>query len=157
MKSVCIQNYPGPYFAAFGLSRERYEVSLRIQSKCGKIRTKITPNTDTFYAVNLLYCTKFDSKNNRWNFNFSISCIYVEVSNPAGNYIFKVNNRNTRTSSVVNFEQVDAGWEMSRMNTPTSQNCICSYRLCKMRGFHWLAWFLRIYSMNFNLLNLLNL
>ena len=26
-------------------------VSLRIQSKCGKIRTRITPNTDTFYAV----------------------------------------------------------------------------------------------------------
>ena len=24
---------------------------LRIQSKCGKIRTRITPNTDTFYAV----------------------------------------------------------------------------------------------------------
>ena len=35
--------------------------------------------------------------------------------------MFKVNNGNTRTSSVVNFEQVDTGWEMSRMNTPTSQ------------------------------------
>ena len=29
----------------------RYFVSLRIQSECGKIRTRITPNTDTFYAV----------------------------------------------------------------------------------------------------------
>ena len=28
-----------------------YFVSLRIQSKCGKIRARITPNTDTFYAV----------------------------------------------------------------------------------------------------------
>ena len=28
-----------------------YRVSLRIQSKCGKIRTRITPNTDTFHAV----------------------------------------------------------------------------------------------------------
>ena len=26
-------------------------VSLRIQSECGKLRTRITPNTDTFYAV----------------------------------------------------------------------------------------------------------
>ena len=29
-----------------------FEVILvRIQSECGKIRTRITPNTDTFYAV----------------------------------------------------------------------------------------------------------
>ena len=27
----------GPYFPVFGLNSERYEVSLRIQSKCGKI------------------------------------------------------------------------------------------------------------------------
>ena len=32
---------------------ERYRVSLHIQSKCGKIRTSITPNTDTFYAVSI--------------------------------------------------------------------------------------------------------
>ena len=35
---------------------ERYGVSCiprvsRIQSECGKIRTRITPNTDTLYAV----------------------------------------------------------------------------------------------------------
>ena len=28
-----------------------YGVSLRIQSECGKIRTRITPNTDTFHGV----------------------------------------------------------------------------------------------------------
>ena len=32
--------FSGPYFLAFGLNTERYEVSLRIQSKCGKIRTR---------------------------------------------------------------------------------------------------------------------
>ena len=32
--------FPGPYFPAFGLNAKRYEVSLRIQSKCGKIRTR---------------------------------------------------------------------------------------------------------------------
>ena len=41
-------------FPAFGLNTERYSVSLRIQSECRKMRTKITPNTDTFYAVLLL-------------------------------------------------------------------------------------------------------
>ena len=30
----------GPYCPAFGLNKERYEVSLRIQSECGKIRTR---------------------------------------------------------------------------------------------------------------------
>ena len=33
---------------------EIYSVNLHIQSKCGKIRTRITPNTNTFYAVNIL-------------------------------------------------------------------------------------------------------
>ena len=32
--------FSGPYFPAFGLNTERYEVFLRIQSKCGKIRTR---------------------------------------------------------------------------------------------------------------------
>ena len=33
------------------LNTVRYSVSLRIQSECGKIRTRTTPNTDTFYAA----------------------------------------------------------------------------------------------------------
>ena len=41
----------GPHFPAFGLNTERYSVSLRIQSECGKIPTRITSNTGTFYAV----------------------------------------------------------------------------------------------------------
>ena len=51
MKSVCIRSYTGPCFPAFGLNTERYEVLLRIQSECGKIRTRTTPNTNTFYEV----------------------------------------------------------------------------------------------------------
>ena len=54
VKSVRIRSYSGPYFPAFGLITERYGVSLRIQSKCGKIRTRITPNTDTLNAVLVL-------------------------------------------------------------------------------------------------------
>ena len=51
VKNVRIRSNSGPYFPAFGLNTERYSVSLRIQSECGKIRTRITPNRDTFYAV----------------------------------------------------------------------------------------------------------
>ena len=51
VESVRIRSYSGPHFPAFGLNTERYGVSLRIQSECGKIRTRITPNMDTFYAV----------------------------------------------------------------------------------------------------------
>ena len=47
----------------------------------------------------------------------------INYTNPAGNHMFKVNNRNTRTRceicskltcsgvSIVNFKQVCAGWE----------------------------------------------
>ena len=41
-------------FPAFGLNTERYGLSLRIQSKYEKIRTRKTPNTDTFYAVTII-------------------------------------------------------------------------------------------------------
>ena len=51
LKSVLIRSYSGPQFPVFGLNMERYGVSLRIQSKCEKMRTRITPNTDTFYTV----------------------------------------------------------------------------------------------------------
>ena len=55
MKSVHIRSYSRPYFPSFGLNTERYSVSLRIQSECGKIRTRITLSTDTFYAVEPLF------------------------------------------------------------------------------------------------------
>ena len=48
VKSFRIRSYPGPHFPAFGLNTGRYTVSLRIQSECEKMRTRITPNTDTF-------------------------------------------------------------------------------------------------------------
>ena len=51
IKCVCIWSFSGPYFPAFGLNTERYSVSLCIQFKLGKIRTRKTPNTDMLYAV----------------------------------------------------------------------------------------------------------
>ena len=62
VKSVRIRNYSGPHFPEFGLNTERcsvtlcrYSVSLRIQSECGKMRTRIIQSTDTFYAVILVW------------------------------------------------------------------------------------------------------
>ena len=51
IRSVRIWGYSGPQFSAFGLNTERYSVSLCIQSKCGKMRTRTTPNTDIFQAL----------------------------------------------------------------------------------------------------------
>ena len=51
VKSVCIWGYFGLHSPAFGVNSERHGVSLRIQSECGKIQIRITPDTDTFHAV----------------------------------------------------------------------------------------------------------
>ena len=50
-KSIRIRSNSDPYFPAFRLNTKRHGVSIRIQSKRGKIRTRIIPNTETFYAV----------------------------------------------------------------------------------------------------------
>ena len=44
---VRIRSFSGPYFPAFGPNI----VSIRIQSEYGKIRTRKTPNMDTFHAM----------------------------------------------------------------------------------------------------------
>ena len=51
VKSVRIQSFPGQYFPAFELNTEKFGVSLYNQSKCGKIRTRKTPNTDFSCSV----------------------------------------------------------------------------------------------------------
>ena len=50
-KSVRIRSYSGPVFAAFVLNTKRCGVSLRIQYKCRKTLTRITPNLDTFSTL----------------------------------------------------------------------------------------------------------
>ena len=51
VKLVRISSCSGPYFPAFELNIDRYSVSICIQSECRKIRTRKTPNTDTFHKV----------------------------------------------------------------------------------------------------------
>ena len=54
VKSVRIQSFSGPYIPAFGLNTKIYSVNLRIQSKCRKIRTRKTSNTDAFLRSKVL-------------------------------------------------------------------------------------------------------
>ena len=49
VKSVRIRSFSGPYFPPFGLNMEIYSANLHIQSECGNIRTRQTPNRDTFH------------------------------------------------------------------------------------------------------------
>ena len=53
VKSVCIRSYSGLHFPPFRVNTKRYG-DFRIQSKCRKMRTRTTPNMDTFHAVNNL-------------------------------------------------------------------------------------------------------
>ena len=58
MKSDRSQSFSGPYFFALRLNTKRYSVCPRIQSESGKIRTRKTPNADTFFAVSDAISTK---------------------------------------------------------------------------------------------------
>ena len=59
VKNVHIWCFSGPYFPAYQLNIERYFVSLRIRSKCGKVRIRKTPNMDIFHAVILLVFSQY--------------------------------------------------------------------------------------------------
>ena len=67
------------YFPAFGLNTEIYSVNLHIQSECGKIRTRKTPNTVPFHRGKLLYKTWSHPANvDRFIFR-TVSNIYDEA------------------------------------------------------------------------------
>ena len=51
MKNVRIRSFSGRYFHALELRTEIYSEYLRIQSKCGKMRTRKTLEQDTFYEI----------------------------------------------------------------------------------------------------------
>ena len=51
VKSVCIRRFSVPHFLAFVLNTEIYRVHLRIYSESGEMRTRKTPNIDTFNAM----------------------------------------------------------------------------------------------------------
>ena len=51
------REFSGPYFHTFGLNTERYSVSLRIKSECGKILY-----LDTFHAVRIIFYWKVNKE-----------------------------------------------------------------------------------------------
>ena len=53
VKSARIRSYCGPYFLAFELNSPNFSH----HSECGKMWTRITPNTDTFHAVETISTT----------------------------------------------------------------------------------------------------
>ena len=61
VKRVRIRSYSGPYFPTFGLNTKKCGVSLRIKSEWEKMRTRITTNADSFYAVSLFENTHIKS------------------------------------------------------------------------------------------------
>ena len=89
MKSVCIRSYSCLYFPAFGLNTERYFVCICIQSEFGKMRTRITPNTNTFYnhqrlSMNVSWYPLNGLTNNKISKKLLITCSnqfssYLEV------------------------------------------------------------------------------
>ena len=54
-----------PDFPAFGLNTERY--SVRMWENPGKMQTRITPNMDSFYAVNVIKLRESKYRNDIYN------------------------------------------------------------------------------------------
>ena len=82
-KSVLVWSYSGPFFPAFRLNAKRYSVSLNIESEYGKIRTRITPNTGTFYVVHFsshLFLLKLTSLKKFDDF-YRCHCYHVDFKN----------------------------------------------------------------------------
>ena len=61
IKRVRIRSYSGPHFSRirteYGETLRISPYSVRMRENAGKMGTRITPNTDTFYAVCYMTCT----------------------------------------------------------------------------------------------------
>lgn len=75
MKSVRFRDFFGPQFFVFGLNTKIYRISLRIQSKCGKIQTKRNyefghfSHSDTVQAIYSHSQSKWGKTLTRQNFS----------------------------------------------------------------------------------------
>ena len=82
MRMVRIRSFSGLYFLAFKLNTEIYLANLRIQSECGKIRSRKTPNKNTFYVVWLPYGGNIDLK--------SVKDIVIPASSVAMTFVWTI-------------------------------------------------------------------
>ena len=90
----------GPYFPAFGLNTEKYLVSLRIQSECGKIRTRNNSVFGHFHAV-------INKKKNRLTHFMSLVSFFQGVLKETSRMklakvlnVFRVGNEVTKAASI---------------------------------------------------------
>ena len=88
MKSVRIRSYSGPYFPVFRLN---------IQSECGKIRIRITPNMDTFYAVIIIHIGTNDTTcKNKDDIDEELKSLKYLISRQHAGYIYFNTNYKSR-------------------------------------------------------------
>ena len=80
VKSVRIRNFLVSKFPEFGLNIKGYSVSFCIQSECGKIRTRNTSNTGTFYAMKMIVKPTFLSRQ-----SVQVYVFYYYSTIPEGN------------------------------------------------------------------------
>ena len=114
VKSARIRSYCGPHFPDNRLNTERYGVSLCIQSECGKVRTRITPNTDTFYVViasKLLKRFHFTFCHDPYDKMVQIHSKHGDIISPCSKLIEGLENGDTYTLTfthilLVNFERI---------------------------------------------------
>ena len=60
IKNASKMSFSGPYFHVFGLNTKIYSVSFHIQSECEKMRSRKTPNTDSFHAATVANTFTYD-------------------------------------------------------------------------------------------------
>ena len=77
MKKVRIRSAFCLYFPSSELNTERYEASLRIDSECGKIRTRKTPNSDAFHAVIITHKSLLSASN--LPYKFANTCLPIPL------------------------------------------------------------------------------
>ena len=102
----------GPYFPAFGLNTEKYLVSLRIQSECGKIRTRNNSVFGHFHAV--------INKKNRLTYFMSLVSFFQGVLKETSRMKLAINFYIYRSCSiffVVDFEHTFAQRVRTNMNS----------------------------------------
>ena len=108
------QSYSGPYFPILRLNWERYSLSLRIQSECGKIRTRtlfthcLTVVSKRSKVATINYFTETIHHNyyhhifsgKPWSFDSFIWC-YPDVR--YSSYHFRFSNECRETIDVIHF------------------------------------------------------
>ena len=136
--SVRIWIFSCQYFPTFGILTEYRDilcsVSFRIQSECGKIRTRKTPNTDTFHAVGYI------NQRLKWNYSHdykisSASAVHCKVF--TRNKIWLESDMICKLD--ISYSQLNILLRISRLKNFENQSKIT--RKSSLEQIDWLIWF----------------